>query len=111
MILTTNRATKIDSAFESRIDMTLAYEALSETLRTQVWRNFIRKLGSKSHITEEDILRLAKIPINGRQIKSAIKTARVLAIYEGLEVGIKHLNIVIGLREKASKALGLYELE
>jgi hypothetical protein len=40
-------------------------------------------------------------PMNGRQIKSAVKTARILAQSEGGKLGNEHLQLVLGLREKA----------
>ena len=41
MVLTTNRMRSIDTAFESRIDITLSYSSLTEADRQRVWRNFL----------------------------------------------------------------------
>lgn len=106
MILTTNRATTIDAAFESRIDITLGYTSLSQNSRVQIWREFVKRLDSNCQITDTDVLALSKIPLNGRQIKSAVKTARVLAVSENSPVTMSHLDVVINLRQKAFRALG-----
>jgi hypothetical protein len=105
MILTTNRMRSIDPAFESRVDITLSYNSLTETDRRQVWKNFLATLNPGAvDVGEADLLKLAKWDFNGRQIKSAIKTARVLATKKKEPLNARHLNVVLNLR---SKALGM----
>jgi SpoVK/Ycf46/Vps4 family AAA+-type ATPase len=107
MILTTNRMRSIDTAFESRIDITLTYNALTEADRQQVWRNFLATMDPKDiDVGDADIVMLAKWDFNGRQIKSAIKTARILAARKGEALNAKHLGVVLNLR---SKALGMMD--
>ncbi|KAL1798795.1 hypothetical protein ACET3X_002832 [Alternaria dauci] len=102
MILTTNRMRSIDTAFESRIDITLSYSSLTETDRWQVWRNFLATMkNEKIDIGESDLIELAKLEFNGRQIKSAIKTAKVLAAKKEEPLNVKHLMVVLSLRKKA----------
>ncbi|KAG6354289.1 hypothetical protein INS49_004894 [Diaporthe citri] len=43
MILTMNRAASIDPAFESRIDVTLTFEALTKEARRRIWDGFLRE--------------------------------------------------------------------
>jgi hypothetical protein len=105
MILTTNRMRSIDAAFESRVDITLSYNALTEADRTRVWKNFLATLEPGAvDVGEADVIKLAKWDFNGRQIKSAIKTARILATKKREPLNARHLNVVLNLR---SKALGL----
>jgi hypothetical protein len=105
MILTTNRMRSIDPAFESRVDITLSYNSLTEADRRQVWKNFLATLDPGAiDVGEADLLKLAKWDFNGRQIKSAIKTARVLATKKKEPLNARHLNVVLNLR---SKALGI----
>lgn len=59
-------------------------------------------------IGEADFTKLAKWDFNGRQIKSAIKTARVLASRKQEALNVGHLDIVLKLR---SKTLGLMSAE
>lgn len=101
LILTSNRAASIDPAFESRIDLTLSYDALTKDARKEVWRKFSKDSNVMTELTQEDIDELADSPLNGRQIKSAIKTAAIFAASLGSSLSRKHLEVVIGMRMKA----------
>ncbi|KAF2027655.1 P-loop containing nucleoside triphosphate hydrolase protein [Setomelanomma holmii] len=102
MILTTNRMRSIDTAFESRVDITLSYNDLTEADRKQVWKNFLAIFEpSAVDVSEADLASLARWDFNGRQIKSAIKTARILATKEQEPLNARHLEIVLNLRRKA----------
>lgn len=105
MILTTNRMRSIDTAFESRVDITLSHSSLAEADRKKVWENFLDTFEPGAvEIDEPDLVKLAKWDFNGRQIKSAIKTARVLATKRQEPLNARHLGVVLNLR---SKALGM----
>ncbi|KAI9706210.1 MAG: hypothetical protein M1820_004971 [Bogoriella megaspora] len=106
MILTTNRPSNIDPAFESRIDVTLAYNELTQVDRRNVWRNFIKGIPPKEiDISDENIESLADIELDGRQINSAIKTGRLLALKESVPLNLRHLKVVLNLRAKAKAVL------
>jgi AAA+ superfamily predicted ATPase len=106
MILTTNRMRSLDSAFESRIDISLTYNPLNTTERCQVWKNFIGNFSTKDvDIDSDAIMELAQWEFNGRQIKSAIKTARILAAKQQEPLRKKHLDVVLRLRDKALKMM------
>ncbi|KAG9194781.1 hypothetical protein G6011_04816 [Alternaria panax] len=101
MILTTNRMRSIDTAFESRIDNTLSSSSLTEADRQQVWRNFLATMENDDiDIGEPDLVNLARLDFNGRQIKSAIKTAKVLAARKE-RLDANHWMVVLNLRKKA----------
>ncbi|KAF7554145.1 hypothetical protein G7Z17_g3101 [Cylindrodendrum hubeiense] len=106
MILTTNRYLTIDPAFESRVDVILSFPELDEPSRAQIWRNFLQKDEAVTALGEEAISILANVPLNGRQIKSAVKTARVLAAGEGVLLNVEHIRIVVRLRNRAARLLG-----
>ncbi|KAM0425258.1 hypothetical protein ACHAPT_009576 [Fusarium lateritium] len=107
LILTTNRTEDIDPAFESRIDIILTYDHLSQDARKQIWSNFISRLPPESiDLSDSDLENLSAWSINGRQIKSAIKTARIMAASEGVPLGLRHLEIVLNIRRRGSKVLG-----
>jgi SpoVK/Ycf46/Vps4 family AAA+-type ATPase len=77
MILTTNRMRSIDTAFESRIDIMLLYNSLTEDDRKSVWGKFLATFESGAvDIDEADLAELAKWDFNGRQIKSVILSRR-----------------------------------
>ncbi|KAF5012012.1 hypothetical protein FDECE_1907 [Fusarium decemcellulare] len=112
LILTTNRTGEIDSAFESRIDIILTYDNLNQDSRRQVWSNFLGRLPSESvKINNTDLDHLSKWKVNGRQIKSAIKTARIMANSEGAPLGVRHLEVVLEIRKRGSKVLGTDEVQ
>lgn len=105
MVLTTNRTTAIDPAFESRIDITLVFTELTIAARREIWCNFLKGLSPPPSIDENGVQTLSEFPLNGRQIKSAIKSATVLAKSQGTEVTLRHLRVVLDLRMKAVKLL------
>jgi len=101
MFLTTNRINIIDPAFESRIDVAVSYPELTPPLRRQVWVNFITRLPSHMwSVSEKDFDKLAEAELNGRQIKSAVKTAQMLAGRERVRLEMGHLRKVLRLRKE-----------
>jgi hypothetical protein len=98
MFLTTNRVSTIDPAFESRIDVSIDYPNLTPELRLQIWENFLyRDEDVKAAIGKEDLQPISKLPLNGRQIKSAVKTAQLLAMSKEEGLKIEHLRKVLRL--------------
>ncbi|KAI8297576.1 ATP-dependent zinc metalloprotease FtsH [Colletotrichum sp. SAR11_240] len=88
MFLTTNRVTRFDPAFQSRIHLTINYPSLDFDSRLHIWKVFIerRKVDDcgalepqKSGLVEDDLHVLAKLELNGREIKNVVKTASLLA--------------------------------
>ncbi|KAI0911695.1 P-loop containing nucleoside triphosphate hydrolase protein [Ustulina deusta] len=106
LILTTNRTEGLDPAFESRIDIVLRYKPLTRDARREIWSRFIRRLPSDNvDLGEQDIDSLAEWPLNGRQIKSAIKTARILATHGNMPLRMHHLDIVLKIRTRGAELL------
>lgn len=100
MFLTTNRVSTIDPAFESRIDVSINYPDLTPELRLQIWSKFLfrsEQIRSGLNLTEHDLKPLAQLNLNGRQIKSSVKTAQLLATSKNEKLGITHLNAVLKL--------------
>lgn len=118
MFLTTNRTTSIDPAFKSRIDLILPYFDLDFAARKQVWKNFIAWMaplvterksdieGSSrfsSQLSEEDFEKMARVELNGREIKNSIKTSLVLAGRDGDHLlKMRHLQVVLKIRERCT---------
>ncbi|KAI8161613.1 ATP-dependent zinc metalloprotease FtsH [Colletotrichum sp. SAR 10_70] len=99
MLLTTNRVEAFDPAFESRIHLTINYPALDFDSRLHVWKVFIdRRKADESgaleprqfRLEEEDFKSLAKLELNGREIKNVVKTASLLAVRDGAPLGMEH---------------------
>ncbi|KAH0848957.1 putative AAA family ATPase [Fonsecaea pedrosoi] len=80
LFLTTNRITNIDEAFHSRIHVTVNYPSLSVESRRHIWQTF---LGADHPVSGKDLERLARVELNGRQIKNILKTSQMLARSEG----------------------------
>lgn len=95
MILTTNRIEQMDLAFDSRVDIRLHYPALDALARRQVWVNFVAKLPGGMIITSSELDALSKLELNGRQIKSAMKTAHLLASGKEETTRFEHVRTVL----------------
>ncbi|KAI8257663.1 hypothetical protein K4K58_003841 [Colletotrichum sp. SAR11_239] len=115
MLLTTNRVESFDPAFESRIHLTINYPALDFDSRLHVWKVFIdrRKLDATGaleprqfSLEEEDFKALAKLELNGREIKNVVKTASLLAVRNGAPLGIEHVRAVLRVRRGKPAAMG-----
>ena len=100
MFLTTNRLSAIDPAFKSRLDLILPYHDLTEDSRRDVWKNFIGMLPQgAANVTNDDFAELAKMQMNGREIKNSIKTSLVL-VKDGDALGMEHLRVVLNIRKR-----------
>ncbi|XXH05437.1 hypothetical protein Hte_011864 [Hypoxylon texense] len=106
LFLTTNRATTIDAAFESRIDLIIPYDDLDQAARRQIWVSFASKLVGGTHeLCGTDFDELSQRKLNGREIKSTVKTALMLANSEGVKLQMEHLKIVLDVRQRAADYL------
>ena len=107
LFLTTNRVRTFDDAFKSRIHVPLRYDDLPKSSRVKVWRNFLDKLrktdpeaegGIEVDVDEEGYERLAESPLNGRQIKNVVRTAKSLAGYRGGRLDVEALMKVVEIQ-------------
>jgi SpoVK/Ycf46/Vps4 family AAA+-type ATPase len=116
MFLTTNRVKQIDDAIASRIHFKLKYDNLNREQRINIWRAFLgkavtpqgapicsrkafdsliskerngREVGSSFMCSRS---RLINVPF---QIKNLVSTAHALAIQEGCQLTIPHLEVAI----------------
>ncbi|RYP73793.1 hypothetical protein DL771_003371 [Monosporascus sp. 5C6A] len=98
MFLTTNRASTIDPALKSRVDLILAYSPLDREARQSIWVNFIQRLPKGDvELQNHEILELASSRMNGREIKSTLKTAWILAANDK-PLRMQHFKIVLDNR-------------
>ncbi|MCJ1431655.1 hypothetical protein MMC27_001010 [Xylographa pallens] len=100
LFLTTNRVETFDDAFQSRIHVALRYTELTYKARKSIWIMFLQRVreldGVKTvKFAEADYDRLAKTVLNGRQIKNSVRTAQALAVNEGVELGMGHIQRVL----------------
>lgn len=84
LMLTTNRHTSFDPAFESRIHFFLKYPDLDSVARKSIWRNFISRSATSNNvhveIGDEELNKLGELPLNGRQIKNIMNIAQTVAV-------------------------------
>ena len=99
MFLTSNRIHDFDTAFESRIHLTIHYPALDIPSRLHVWKTFIQMGDLETRLGDKDLKTLAKIEVNGRQIKNIIKTARLLSKQEKAPLAMKHVEMVLKVKK------------
>lgn len=93
LFLTTNRVKYFDKAFKSRISIALKYKDLDEETRYHVWFNLLN--ASNIDVEKINIKELSKVVLNGRQIRTVIRLAQILAHSENKEISKIHLNNVI----------------
>ncbi len=99
MFLTSNRINDFDTAFESRIHLTIHYPPLDIPSRLHVWKTFVRMGDLESLLSSKDLETLAKIEVNGRQIKNIIKTARLLSKQERATLAMEHIEMVLKVKK------------
>lgn len=96
LILTSNRIGTFDEAFKSRIQVALHYEKLTIPSRKKIWGNFIDMLEEDGDDVNFEEIRykvdqLAKIDLNGRQIRNTMTTARQLAMFQACRLDWSHI--------------------
>jgi hypothetical protein len=99
MFLTSNRISDFDPAFESRIHLTIHYPALDTASRLHIWQTFVKMGSAQSGLTDMDLENLAKIEMNGRQIKNVIKTGRLLCKQQNISLGLPHIEMVLKVKK------------
>ncbi|KAF2404108.1 P-loop containing nucleoside triphosphate hydrolase protein [Trichodelitschia bisporula] len=95
MFLTTNRVNTFDAAFQSRIHISLDYPELSIESRRTVWSNFLTASNVEHTISTGQLNELARMSMNGRQIKNVLKTAQLLARRKNAKLGHEHITAVL----------------
>ncbi|KAK0109760.1 hypothetical protein ONS95_002437 [Cadophora gregata] len=100
MFLTTNRLQDFDDAFQSRIHLTIRYEALDNIRRASIWGNFLKKVKPGSW-DEQALARLgADYDLNGREIKNLLRTALAISRYEDVELSETLIRRVLDLSKE-----------
>ncbi|ORY60273.1 P-loop containing nucleoside triphosphate hydrolase protein [Pseudomassariella vexata] len=99
MFLTSNHISNFDTAFESRIHLTIHYPALDAMSRLHIWKTFIGMGDLESRLSDKDLDILAKNEINGRQIKNIVKTARLLSKQKKAPLALEHIEMVLKVKE------------
>lgn len=99
MFLTTNRVETFDPAFQSRIHISLDYQELSIDSRRTVWDNFLNNSTQEHTISATQLSELARMNMNGRQIKNILKIARLLASRKEEKLSFEHINTTLDVTQ------------
>ncbi|CAO2656235.1 Nn.00g050380.m01.CDS01 [Neocucurbitaria sp. VM-36] len=100
LFLTTNRIDNIDAAFQSRIHISMAYPDLTSESRRHIWGNFLTGLGVQQEWKSEDLDELAKVELNGRQIKNVLKSAALLSARKKDRLGRHYVDMVLAIERR-----------
>jgi hypothetical protein len=99
MFLTTNRVQTFDPAFQSRIHISLDYPGLTIDSRKTVWKNFLDSSSQKHTIDKAQLAELARMDLNGRQIKNILKIARLLASRKEEKLSREHITVTMDVTQ------------
>ncbi|KKY15305.1 putative aaa family [Diplodia seriata] len=103
LFMTTNRVRAMDPAFQSRIHLNMAYPDLDVSARRAIWESMIAMVdarGEETAIGGDELDGLARCDLNGREIKNLVKSALLLATYEGVPLGVGHVETVLRVTQK-----------
>lgn len=102
LMLTTNRVEQFDEAFISRIHLAMNYPELEPWMRKEIWVNALRRFqsGDLGLDLSSDLDEIAKVPLNGRVISYAVRTAKAIADEDGSKLEIGHLWDVVSVHQK-----------
>jgi hypothetical protein len=110
LFLTTNRVETFDEAFQSRIHIALRYDHLDAKAKKAIFRMFLDRVHALGKLkledfTEDDLDKLAKNDLNGREIKNVIGSAQDLAVSKGEAMGMRHIRQVLDVHAKFGRDL------
>uniref|UniRef100_A0A1Y1K6Y8 AAA+ ATPase domain-containing protein n=1 Tax=Photinus pyralis TaxID=7054 RepID=A0A1Y1K6Y8_PHOPY len=110
LFLTTNRVETFDEAFQSRIHIALRYEGLDSKAKKTIFKMFIDRVQAFGKLTvepfsEEDLKKLAKYELNGREIKNMVGSAQDLAMNKNESLSMRHMQQVLDIHVKFGRDL------
>jgi hypothetical protein len=82
----------------------MEYPNLTADSRRQIWDNFLRNSKQKSDVSEEDLDYLARIELNGRQIKNVLKTSFLLSMRKKAPLKREFIEIVLAIEGRRPDA-------
>ncbi|PKY13972.1 P-loop containing nucleoside triphosphate hydrolase protein [Rhizophagus irregularis] len=98
-----------DAAFQSRISVALKYNDLNTDAREKVWRTFLDRIEGKNK-SQVDIENLKKRPLNGREIKTAVRLAKALTTKDNPDALIttKQLETILDISKSFGEELEIW---
>ncbi|KAH9220381.1 hypothetical protein DL95DRAFT_329576 [Leptodontidium sp. 2 PMI_412] len=104
LLLTTNRGSGFDPAFQSRIHFSFQYKDLEVEARKAIWRTFLGKAESGNvdvAVGEDDIDVLSEIVLNGRQIKNIMSISQAVALEKNVPLDLRGIRLAHGFSQMA----------
>ncbi|KAL8791720.1 MAG: hypothetical protein Q9195_005657 [Heterodermia aff. obscurata] len=104
LILTTNRLKSFDIAVQSRVNLAIRYNSLSDEQKKAIYRNFVNQLNEDNADDKEDLLQFVEDAedespfrlLNGRQIRNVLFSAASLAQAEpGKRLRREHIEKIL----------------
>ncbi|KAH6976215.1 hypothetical protein BKA56DRAFT_618145 [Ilyonectria sp. MPI-CAGE-AT-0026] len=98
LFLKTNRKQEFDVAFKNRIRVSISYPDLTDEMQSKIWKRLIQ---TNTDINFDDswndsvFSALGMLSLNGRMIKSILRTAVAYANASHQELGVRHLFTVL----------------
>ena len=115
LFLTSNRIESLDPAFQTRITLALRYDPLDVPARAKVWSNLMVKSGLE-HLVDEGKIQLDKLsvaPLNGREIKNALRLGMAMAMEEGVplsqQILLETVHVVTDYKAHIRDPYGVYD--
>jgi SpoVK/Ycf46/Vps4 family AAA+-type ATPase len=111
LIMTTNRQRTIDSAFDSRTHFGLHYGDLSIDSRFKIWKNCLGnapKELSVAKIKDQDHEQLAKLRLNGRQIKNVMACAISVAVENKVPLAVASIETMLSMMVEQDEQRGMF---
>lgn len=100
LFMTTNRVRAMDPAFQSRIHLKIQYPELREEARREIWGRMVGLSGMESGLKEGQVEALARLELNGREIKNLVKSAQLLASCEAVPLSMEHIQAVLEVTKR-----------
>jgi SpoVK/Ycf46/Vps4 family AAA+-type ATPase len=107
VFLTSNRVIVFDKAMNSRIHLALEYQAPNHDMRRRIWTDCLSAIPADEIDLdiEEDVDKVLREEINGREITNCVSTARTLARFKGVKLAVTHLHTVLETRREFERSL------
>ena len=107
LLMTTNRLSSLDEAFQSRIHFTFQYRDLSTEARLKIWKKFVEKAkaigGLELGLSDEEVIELASLPLNGRQVKNCMGLAQAVALTTKVPLGVDCIRLAASFVQSSWK--------
>lgn len=101
LLLTTNRLRSLDEAFQSRIHFAFEFDELGDEAREAIWKSFLAR--AHVELDQKGLSGLAKVKLNGRQIKNIANISHAVAMENNTSITIESIMLTMGFTKIAWK--------